>query len=104
MQNSLKEQMVQLFQQLDPQLSTQQKNVLVHVMNELLNQADLLAELQAADQIIQNCINTMTDNQRFKVSEKNCADGMQHGWSYRTEQRKQLIVRAQRILGVSAHE
>ena len=104
MQNSLKEQMVQLFQQLDPQLSTQQKNVLVHAMDSLLNQADLLAELQAADQIIQNCINTMTDNQKFKVGEKNCAYGIHYGWSYRTEQRKQLIVRAQRILGVSAHE
>lgn len=102
MPNTLKEQLVQLFQELQPQLNQQQKTVMVKVMNELLSQNDLLIELQHADQIIQNCINAMTDNQRFKVGEQNCSQGLADGWAFRTEQRKQLIARAQRIQGAAS--
>ncbi|ATO20014.1 hypothetical protein BS636_10280 [Acinetobacter sp. LoGeW2-3] len=102
MPNSLKQQVVQLFQELQPQFNPQQKTVMVKVMNELLSQNDLLVELQHADQILQNCINAMTDNQRFKVGQQNCAQGLAHGWAFRTEQRKQLIARAQRIQGAAS--
>ena len=99
MPNTLKGQLVQLFQELQPQLNQQQKNVLVKVMDELLSQTDLLIELQHADQILHNCINAMTYTQRFKVGEQNCSQGLPHAWAFRTEQRKQLIARAKRILG-----
>lgn len=102
MPNSLKQQVVQLFQELQPQFNPQQKTVMVKVMNELLSQNDLLVELQHADQILQNCINAMTDNQRFKVGQQNCVQGLAHGWAFRTEQRKQLIARAQRIQGAAS--
>ncbi|WDE16912.1 hypothetical protein KMZ14_05035 [Acinetobacter schindleri] len=102
MSNSLKQQLVQLFQELQPQLNQQQKTVMVKVMNELLSQNDLLIELQHADQILHNCINAMTDNQRFKVGQQNCSQGLADGWTFRTEQRKQLIARAQRIQGAAS--
>lgn len=102
MQNSLKEQVVQLFQELQPQLNQQQKTVMVKVMNELLSQNDLLLELQRADQIIHNCINAMTDDQRLKVAEQNCSQGLANKWAFRTEQRKQIIARAKRIQGAAS--
>lgn len=99
MKNILKDQLGELFIQLQDQLTPQQRTVMVNAMATIQHSSDLLYELDKADHIIHNCINAMTENQRFNVGQKNCQQGLVDGWAYRSEPRKQAMAKAKRILG-----
>ena len=101
MKNNIKNQLGELLTQLHPQLSPQQRNTLGNAMILLNDLPDLIDELQMADQIIQNCINSMNDDQRLQVAKQNqrAALSLNNGWAFRTEKRQQTIARAKRMLG-----
>lgn len=100
MQNTLTQQLGQLFTQLQNQLTPEQKTTIINAMAALQHGSNVLTELEKADSIIHNCINAMTDNQRFKVAQKNGQQGISDAWAYRNEPRKAAIARAKRIMGV----
>ena len=88
-----------LKKQLDPQLTHQQQQAFMQIIIALDKAQCILSELQITDQILHNCINAMTDNQRFKVAQQNCKQGLADGWAYRSDIRKQKIDLGHRVLG-----
>lgn len=97
---SPKQRAVDLKQQLNAQLTPIQKQDLVQIIIALDQAEQLLYELQQADGIIHNAINTMTEQQRIKLAWFNYQDNLSAQWAFRKQDRKQAIERGQRILGI----
>ncbi|MGA4742612.1 hypothetical protein ACPC5Q_04550 [Acinetobacter junii] len=99
MNNKLQQHLGHIFHQFQQHMTQDQCTAMVNAMAAIQHTADMVCELEKSDHIINNCINAMTDIQRYNVALKNGQQGISDAWAYRTDLRKQSIAKAKRLLG-----
>lgn len=85
----------------DVQFTSEQNQLIKKVICSITTAELLLNELNIADRIIHNCINSMTQEQRLAVAVDNHLDDLSAQWAFRSSDRKSTIERGKRFFGES---
>lgn len=96
-----KKQASQLIIELGKSISNPQRQTLANLYIAVDTANSLLNELELAHQIIRECMHEMSDEQILEVAKLNQNNNISSLWAFRTHPRKNLIERAQRVLGTN---